>query len=462
LEHNFRYLNLYLSEDFIMNNPVYYVVLYFVMVLLLGLYSWFKIKTPSDYYIAGKKAGLLPVAGSLLATILGGSAILGTIELSQGTGWAALWFLFCASFGLFVLVPLAKYVSRYGKITLPGLLGHFFGERARIISSLVIPVAWLGITGAQIIAAAKILAGLEVIGYSAAAIVAGTIFILYTLFGGQVSILKTDMFQTILIIAGLAALVISALGTTEAMALPPLKPGALFNESFSGIDLLILVLTYSVTFVVGPDIYSRVFCARDEKTATRSILIAAIVLIPVSFGLTFLGIYSGYTGSTEIMSFARHLLPNWFYGLFIAALLSAVMSSADTTLLTSSLILSELFHKDMENKKSLQLTRILIVVLGILSIGIALFVTSILQSLLLALTFFSGAFAVPMLAGLLHKKVVTDQLTAAMLAGGFIALAGKLVTLWDARLTGNLIIIFAFIVNAGFLFIPLRRKKSAT
>jgi solute:Na+ symporter, SSS family len=49
-----------------------------------------------------------------------------------------------------------------------------------------------------------------------------------------------------------------------------------------------------------------------------------------------------------------------------------------------------------------------------------------------------------------------------MLAGGFIALAGKLVTLWDARLTGNLIIIFAFIVNAGFLFIPLRRKKSAT
>lgn len=441
-----------------MGNPVYFVAVYFLFVLLLGLYSWFKIKTPSDYYVAGKKARLIPVSGSLLATILGGSAILGTIELSQGIGWAALWFLFCAAFGLFMLAPLAKYVSRYGKFTLPGLLGHFFGKRARIISSLVIPLAWLGIVGAQIIAAAKILAGLEIISYSAAAIFAGAVFIFYTLFGGQVSILKTDTLQSVLIIAGLVTLVIFASGTPAATSLPELNAGALFNDSFSSIDLLILVLTYSVTFVVGPDIYSRVFCARDEKTATRSILIVAVILIPVSFGLTYLGIYSAHTGSSEIMSFARHLLPGWFYGLFIAALLSAVMSSADTTLLTSSLILSELFHTDMEDKRAFRLTRILIVALGSLSIVIALFVTSILQSLLLALTFFSGAFAVPMLAGLLQRKVVIKQITAAMLAGGFIALAGKIVTLGDGQLAGNIIILSAFLVNAGLLFMPFGRN----
>ncbi|HDR51459.1 MAG TPA: sodium:solute symporter family protein [Mariniphaga anaerophila] len=442
-----------------MDNPVYFTAIYFVFVLLLGVYSWFKIKTPSDYYVAGKNAKLIPVSGSLLATILGGSAILGTIELSQGVGWAALWFLFCASFGLFVLVPLAKYVSRYGKFTLPGLLGHFYGERARLISSLVIPLAWLGIVGAQIIAAAKILAGLEIIGYSAAAVLAGTVFILYTLFGGQVSILKTDTLQSVLIVAGLAALTVFAARTPHAASLPPLETGALFNESFTGVDLLILVLTYSVTFVVGPDIYSRVFCAKNEKTATRSVLIVAVILIPISFGLTYLGVYSNAAGSREIMSFAQHLLPNWFYGLFIAALLSAVMSSADTTLLTSSLILSELFHSDMEEKKAFRLTRILIVVLGILSIGIALFVTSILQSLLLALTFFSGAFVMPMLAGLLKLKVVKSQLTAAILLGGFVALAGKLINLWGDLLTGNLIIILAFVVNGGLMFVRFGRFR---
>ncbi|MFW6290356.1 MAG: sodium:solute symporter family transporter, partial [Mariniphaga sp.] len=263
-------------EDSTMGSAVFFVAVYFLFVLLLGLYSWLKIKTPSDYYIAGKKGELLPVSGSLLATILGGSAILGTIELSQSIGWAALWFIFCAAFGLFVLAPLAKNVSRYGKFTLPGLLGHFFGERARIISSLVIPLAWLGIIAAQIIAAAKILAGLEVIGYSAAAILAGVVFIFYTLFGGQVSILKTDTLQSILIISGLTALVIFAAPTPATALLPELTADALFNDSFTGIDLLVLVLTYSVTFVVGPDIYSRVFCAKDEKTATRSILIVAV------------------------------------------------------------------------------------------------------------------------------------------------------------------------------------------
>lgn len=445
-----------------MNNSIYFVAIYFLFIILVGIYSWFKIKTPSDYYIAGKKASLVTVSGSLLATILGGSAILGTIELSQDIGWAALWFLFCASFGLFVLAPLAKKVSRYGKFTMPGLLGHFFGEKARIISSLVIPLAWLGIIGAQVIAAAKIVAGLEIVDYSTAAIFAGAIFIIYTLLGGQVSVLKTDTLQAILIIAGLITLTLFAATTPHAQSLPVLTSGALFNESFSWIDLLILVMTYSVTFVVGPDIYSRIFCARDEKTATRSTLVAAFILVPVSFGLTYLGIYSSQTGSTEIMSFARHLLPPWFYGLFIAALLSAVMSSADTTLLTSSLILSELFHKDMENERAFKMTRILIVVLGSLSIVVALLINSILQSLLLALTFFSGAFVVPMLAGLLGKKVVNEQLIAAMIAGGIIALAGKIITLWEAPFEGNIIIIFAFLVNGSLLFFRLPKSLNFT
>jgi solute:Na+ symporter, SSS family len=443
-----------------MNNPVFFVAIYFLFVLVVGVYSWFKIKTPADYYVAGKNARLLPVSGSLLATILGGSAILGTIELSQSIGWAALWFLFCAAFGLFVLAPMAKLVSRYGEYTLPGLLGYFYGEKARFISSLVIPLAWIGIIGAQVIAAAKILAGLEIISYPAAAIFSGAIFILYTLFGGQVSILKTDTLQSFLIITGLASLALFAARTPEAMSLPSLRTEVLFNESFTGTDLLILVLTYSVTFIVGPDIYSRVFCAKDEKTATRSVLIVAFVLVPVSFGLTFLGIYSQETGSIEIMSFAQHLLPGWFYGLFIAALLSAVMSSADTTLLTSSLILSELFHKDMTKPRAFHLTRILIVVLGGLSIVIALFVTSILQSLLLALTFFSGAFVVPMLAGLLRFKTVNRQVTIAMLAGGLTALAGKILALSGAENGGNALIISAFIINAVCMFIPFGKGRS--
>jgi SSS family solute:Na+ symporter len=225
----------------------------------------------------------------------------------------------------------------------------------------------------------------------------------------------------------------------------------LFNASFSPIDLFILILTYSVTFVVGPDIYSRVFCAKNEKTASRSILLVALILIPTSFALTYLGIYASETGS-GIVAFAEHLLPGWAYGLFIAALLSAVMSSADTTLLTSSIIVSELITGNLNKRNSLKLTRYFILITGAASLLIALFVTSIIQALLLALTFFSGAFVVPTLAGLLKIKVNKKRVATAILIGGTTALTGKIMHTAGSELLGNTIIISSYILNAAILW----------
>ena len=436
------------------------ILIYFVFIVGIGVYSAFRIKKPSDYYVAGKKAGLLPVSGSLLATILGGSALMGTIELSQSRGWAALWFLFSAAIGLFILAPISKYVSRYGKYTLPELLGKFYGRKAERFSTIIIPLAWLGIVAAQIIAAAQILQGLGFISYQNAAILSGMVFIAYTLLGGQLSILKTDTVQAVLIISGLIALLFFAIKSPEHTQVEPLKFSALFNSKFSVVDLIVLLMTYSVTFIVGPDIYSRLFCAGSEKTARRSIIIVASILIPVSFALTYLGVYSGKENE-GIMAFAGHLLPNWAYGLFIAALLSAVMSSADTTLLTSSMILSELFSGNLEKKQALPLTRWLVVVIGILSLLISLYITSVIQALLLALSFFSGAFVVPVLCGLLEIKVNNNNAIWAIVFGGITALGGKLLTLFDYQEFGNSVIILSYFINALFLFIGRNSKNTS-
>ena len=437
--------------------PEIIIIVYFIFILLIGVYSAFKVKTPTDYYVAGKKAGIIPVSGSLLATILGGSAILGTIELSQNIGWAAIWFLLCAAFGLLILIPISKYVKRFGNYTLPELLGSFYGTKTEFVASIIIPIAWLGIIAAQIIAAAKILSGLGFINYSNAAILSGAIFIVYTLLGGQLSILKTDALQSALIIIGLIALIFFSLQNSSFTNIEKLEASTLFNSSFSLFDLVILILTYSVTFVVGPDIYSRLFCAKNEKTASRSILIVALILIPVSFGLTYLGVISQQSQNTGIISFAQNLLPSWMYGLFVAALLSAVMSSADTTLLTSSIIFNQLFTQNLDSKSSLKHTRWIVLFMGILSILTALFVTSIIQSLLYALTFFSGAFIVPTLAGLLKIKVIKSRVIYAIIIGGLIALSGKLINNFYDEFWGNIIIISSYLFNIVILFV--RQKK---
>lgn len=428
--------------------------IYFLFVLGVGIYSSFKIKHPDDYYVAGKKASLLPVSGSLLATILGGSAILGTIELGQEIGWAALWFLFSAAAGLFALLPLAKKVKRFGNYTLPELLARFYGHKAEKVASVVIPLAWIGIIAAQIIAAAKLINSLGYLNYSNGVIISSAVFIIYTLLGGQLSILKTDMFQALLIVAGLLALTFFAVKQPEIKTIKPFNINELFNSRFTIVDLFILLLTYSVTFVVGPDIYSRIFCAKNEQTARNSILLVAVVLVLFSFILTFLGVFSAEMNNKELLSFAQNLLPNWFFGIFVAAILSAVMSSADTTLLSSAIILTELFSGHLNEKKSLHKTRIIVVLLGILSTVVAIFITSIIQALLVALTFFSGAFAVPVILGLLEKKVNPNYVLPAIILGGIIALMGKIITVFNHELLGNLIIISAFVINFTLLMFP--------
>ena len=205
------------------------VIIYFLLVLAIGVYSRLKIKTPVDFYIAGKNGGIFQVGGSLLATILGGSAILGTLELSQQNGWSAIWLLLCASLGLFILAPIAKYVNRYGKYTLPELLGSFYGFKAQYISSIIITTAWLGIIAAQIIGAAKILHSIQLLDYQTAAILAGVVFIIYTLLGGQKSILKTDLLQSIIIISGILFLFISLQNNTVTKQV---LPKSLFHHNF--------------------------------------------------------------------------------------------------------------------------------------------------------------------------------------------------------------------------------------
>ena len=85
---------------------------YFLLMTGIGIDSFFRVKSISDYYISGKQGNLWQITGTLFATIIGGSAILGTVELSQKAGWAAVWFLTSASAGLFVLAIIAPKVSR--------------------------------------------------------------------------------------------------------------------------------------------------------------------------------------------------------------------------------------------------------------------------------------------------------------------------------------------------------------
>lgn len=513
------------------------LLLYLAILCIIAIHSAMNVKSVPDFFVARKGASVKAVAGSLVATILGGSAVIGAVDAGPKLGAATAWFMLVGSLGLLALLPFVKKAYTLGKYTLPDLIENLFGKLPRTIASIVIPLAWTGIVAAQIIASAKLLQSFTPLSYEVSATISAVIFIFYTMAGGQLSILRTDLLQAILILAGLAIIVLFAIGydltlassalgfASESPTLTKNAPGFPFNSNFTPLSLFLLILTYGSTFTVGPDMFSRLFCARDDRAAKKAILTAALILIPVAATIGFLGAFGTGLGEVQgarISAIADLVVPAPLAPFIALALLSVVLSSADTTLLSSSIIICELlFRKSPGNDESqeaesqdvekleagkplsetaenqecraphritgkiktqlvkdlssLASTRYVILANGFVAFIIALLFTDIIQMLLLALAIYAGAFIIPILFGLAGMRIKPKFVSAAIIAGGLLALAGKLfeataaasftlisanaVMEFTAAHFSDILLIAAFAVNAGLLLIGRVREK---
>ena len=441
------------------------LIVYLVLLVAIAVRSARRVKDIPDFFVARKGASAKAVAGSLVATILGGSAVIGAVDSGAKLGGAASWFMLVGALGLFALIPIAGRAYEHGKYSLPDLVENLYGKGPRLVATIVIPVAWTGIVAAQIIAAAKLLMTFTSMPYTTAAIVSAVVFTGYTLAGGQLSILRTDFMQACLIIVGLLLLAGFAkfgggeLGSMLASATTSVAPKFPFNANFTPLDLFLLILTYGTTYTAGPDIYSRMFCAKDAATAKKAIGMAACVLIPVAFVIGFLAVYGvnfAHVQGARITAIADAVLPSALLPVFALALLSVVLSSADTTLLSSSIIINGLCRKP-----SLFQARIIILLNGIVALLLALVFTDIIGTLLLALAVYAGAFTVPILWGLLGFQAKPKFVGAAIIAGGILSLSGKLCPALPGSLgqhTGDILMIAAFVVN-GVILVLGRRPR---
>ncbi len=431
--------------------------LYLLVVILIGFTSIKKIKNPKDFFIAGKEAGVFQITGSLLASMIGSSAIIGSVSFAYTSGWAGAWFMLCAAIGLAFLLPLIKYMRDFKGYNLPGMLGVFYGESVKQLASIIIPIAWIGVVASQVIGAANIIGILTGYSYETGVLIIGIVFIVYTILGGQFSIIKTDFIQLMFILLGIFL--------TFGFIVPEditIKPLPIINSTFTFMDLIVLLLTYSTTYIVGPDIYSRLFCAKDEKTIKKSILFTIITLIPLAYIFARLGIYGQQVLTAELIGkdsvllvIAHNKLPKLISVSLYFGLLSAVISTADTSLLTASSLFTQAVIKDLKKENSILYTRIFTVIFGIFSMIVALKMAYILPTILLALAVYSGAFIIPTLLGLLGFKASEKYVIAAVILGGVISLVGKL----KGGDIGNYISISAFFVNALVMYLGRTHKK---
>lgn len=433
------------------------ITAYLACMLVVGFTSSRRIKGIAGFYVSDRSGSALLVSGSLLATIVGASQTLGLAGLGYARGLVGAWWMLVGSVGLIILTfRLAGKVRATEVYTLPELLKRQYGsESLKIIASLLISLAWLGVIAAQVVAAGKIMTSLWPVPLWLSVVVMGGVFVGYTTLGGQYSVLKTDFIQFIIILAGVVAclvLSVNAAGGFSAMAktLPASHFSFPVSEQFTWNDLLIFLLFVGSTYLVGPDIYSRLLSARSPATAKRATLTAALVMIPLAFVITLIGVcarvlFPGIPAENAFPAVVMNLLPAGVNGFVIAALLAAVMSTAATCLLTTStIVVSDVLRPLLKgshatDKRMLLYSRIVIVLVGLFSVLIALHAQGIISSLLMAYTVYSGGLVIPVIFGFYAKRFSLNHVGAmgAVATGGGLALALKL-----SSLDGLLVVCF--------------------
>ena len=262
-----------------MNYLTLLVLAYLAALLWFGIRGGTRERELNAFLTAGGSAGALLCAFSLVSTIIGGSATLGMGALAQKVGPAAFWWLGVGAVGLFLHgLIIAPVIRKLPVVTLPDVLRHLAGPAAEKWAGAIIALSWAAVTAAQFTALRALLHSISG-GMTAEVlyVLLATGIVLHTALGGQRGILRADFLHTILLLGGFSAAALWCVMERSAdIAALPVMP---FTETFGLGDWVKMMLLVGITYLIGPDMFSRTFAAKNAQTARRAAWTAAPLLV---------------------------------------------------------------------------------------------------------------------------------------------------------------------------------------
>jgi SSS family solute:Na+ symporter len=406
-----------------MRYDIFVIVLVYMSIIIgVAVYSSKKrVKNSKDYLLAGRRLGPLMMAGTLAAAEIGGGSTVGVAAKAYGSwGLSAGWYVVCAGLGIFLVSFIATYLRKSMATTVPEILGRRYGKFAHIVTTILSIVALFIATAVQIIATSTIISTITGIDLKTTVIIAGIVITIYTVLGGLVSVSTTDIIHILFITIGMAiALPIilhNAGGWSEVKnALPP---GHLGFTKVGWKTIIGLILMYFMTFSTGQEAVQRYFAAKDYKVAKLGSMFCALLMslyafVPAIIGLVALAKFPNINPNNAMATAAVNFAPTLIAGLVLSGVCAATMSSASGNMLA----VSTMFSKDVYQRyiqpqatdaQILLVTRSAVIVIGVISLVIAVTNTQIIPLLVFAFTIRSAGPFAAFIFGFLYKKATVN------------------------------------------------------
>ena len=426
-----------------MQNTVILIVAgYMLLMLAIGWWSSSRISSNEDFMVAGRRLGPLLMAGTLAATEIGGGSSLGVVEKGFGTwGLSASWYVTAMGIAFVILTFMAHKFRTAEVKTVPEYFRRRYGRLSGIITAVIMILPLIGLTAAQFIASSTIVSVMLGLDYKTAVVAVTLVVTIYSVMGGLWSVTLTDFVQVFLIVFGMAAALPYALNMAGGMGnVAANVPEGTF-DLFKGIGpykIIALVIMYVASFTVGQEAVSRYYAARDGRAARQGSIIAAVINFVYAFIPTLLGIItlalinmnkidSGLVLSEGPKYALPHLamatMPAVIVGLLFSGILSATMSSADSDLLGAGSIFGNDLYKtymnpNATNDRVLKVTRVTMVIIGLLAGAVAYFnVGNIITLLMFSFTLRAAGSFFPYVFGLYWKRASEAGAVASLIVG---------------------------------------------
>ncbi|RZP67808.1 sodium/proline symporter PutP [Vibrio vulnificus] len=436
-------------------------IAYLILMVAIGVYAYKKTSSSSDYFLGGRSLGPWPAALSAGASDMSGWLLLGLPGYAYAAGIESFWLaggLLVGTWANWLVSAkrLRTYSIQTDALTLPEFLSRRFDDKSKLIqtiSAFFILLFFLFYTSSGLVAGGKLFETVFGLDYSTAVIIGTLCVVSYTLFGGFLAVSWTDLVQGLLMAAALMIVPIAVmeggfgqLATDMHNINPELL--TLWNdakgEPLSAIAIISLV-AWGLGYFGQPHILARFKASRTNRelgTARRiavgwtALSMAGAILV----GLVGLVWVNGHPG-TELADGEKifMLLVNTVFhpviaGILLAAILAAVMSTADSQLLVSSSALAEDFYKqvikpDASSQEIVMVGRIGVVVISIIALILAMTPdSSVLGLVSYAWAGFGAAFGPAVVLSLYWKGMNRNGALAGILIGGITIVVWKQLT----------------------------------
>ena len=452
-------------------------IVYICLMMLIGYLAWRRTKNLSDYILGGRRLGSWVTAMSASASDMSGWLLLGLPGYAYAAGLEAGWIALGLLVGTYfnwrlVAARLRHYSVIAGESqTLPEFFENRFHDETRLlrtVSAIFILLFFLFYTSSGLVAGGKLFNAVFELPYHWAVTAGALVIVGYTFFGGFLAVSWTDLFQGLLMALALLIvpfIAISGLGgwdvtlSTVSETNPALL-NALTDVKNEPLGLLAIIslMAWGLGYFGQPHILARFKAIRSvsEIPAARRIAVSwvSITLIcAVLVGLVGIGYLEQPLQGADTEKVFILLVDALFHpvvaGLCLAAILAAIMSTADSQLLVSAAALTSdlykpFFRRAASEQELIWTGRIAVLVIAMIGLVLAWDPErKVLDLVAYAWAGFGAAFGPTLILSLYWRRMNHYGALAGIIVGGLT------VVIWK-QLSGGLFDLYEIV--PGFIF----------